>query len=147
MPRNKIYFKFDGMDYYIKKLDEMGKRIDLVTEKCLIESKKYVTNKLEQDSIKPNYPHEGDYSIGTTKDSIDKSNDIGWEGSTAYIKVGYDFNISGLTSIFLMYGVEGPGKRKIDPVKKLYNDIYGYKTRKEVAKLQEEIFKKAILDG
>lgn len=147
MPRNKIYFKFDGMDYYIKKLDKMGKRLDNITEKALIESKEYVTKKLENDSIKPNYPHQGNYSYGTTAKSIDKDNTIGWEGTKAYIKVGYDFKISGLTSIFLMYGVEREKNGNVDAVKKLYNDIYGYKTRKEVAKLQEKIFKSEILKG
>ncbi|MBQ1801936.1 MAG: hypothetical protein II013_02880 [Lachnobacterium sp.] len=144
MARSRIGLQIDGLDYYTAKLNEMGKRMDLVVEKALIASKKHVTRSLVKDSIKPNYPHSGKYSYGTVAKSIDKDNTVYWEGSYAFVKVGYDFKKSGLVSIFLMYGVK---KRKIDAAEKLYDDIYGARARREIKKIQETVFKQEILKG
>lgn len=148
MARSRIGLKIDGLDFYVAKLDEMGKRLDLVTEKALVASKKHVTRALIRDSVKPNYPREGKYSPNNNvAKSIDKDDSVFWEGSYAYVKVGYDFKKSGLTSIFLMYGVDRPDGVHIDPAKKIYNDIYGTKAQKEIKKIQETIFKQEILKG
>lgn len=146
MARAKVFFNIDGLDYYISKLDSMGKNISKVTEKALIESKKTVNEKLIRDTIKPNFPKEGNYSVGDTYKSIDRDYTVYWEDNTAYVKIGYDFKISGLKSIFLMYGA----RRKIHDIKAvkvLYNDIYSPRTMKEIAKIQEEILKREILEG
>ena len=48
------------------------------------------------------------------------------------IKVGFDFSESGSTSIFLMYGTP-----KMRPVAGLKAAIYGSKTKKEIAEIQQ----------
>ena len=66
---------------------------------------------------------------------------VEWSGTKAFVDVGFDIQNGGLASIFLMYGTP---RMKKDT--KLYNDIYGKKTRDEIRALQEEIFRKKM-DG
>lgn len=116
------------------KLDELGgtDHMKKGVEKALIESKKHITPKIEQAIT--HLPAGGKYSTGITKESIDTDTAVEWEGLTATIKVGFDFEKSGLTSIFLMYGTP-----RMKPVSGLKNAIYGTKTKKEIAELQESV--------
>ena len=134
MARNKIGLHFEGWENYVDKLDELGGSdyMKKGVEKALIESKKHVTPLIEQAVV--NLPAGGRYSTGDTKKSIDKDMSVEWEGMTASIKVGFDFKKSGLTSIFLMYGTP-----RMQPVKGLKSAIYGTKTKKEIAELQEKV--------
>ena len=134
MARNKIGLHFEGWENYVAKLDELGGSdyMKKGVEKALIESKKHVTPLIEQAVV--NLPAGGRYSTGDTKKSIDKDMTVQWEGMTASIKVGFDFKESGLKSIFLMYGTP-----RMQPVKGLKSAIYGAKTKKEIAELQEKV--------
>lgn len=132
--RNRIGLQFEGWKDYIAKLDELGGTdyMKKGVEKALIESKKHVNPKIEQAITR--LPAGGKYSTGITKESIDTNMAVEWEGLTATIKVGFDFEKSGLTSIFLMYGTP-----RMKPVKGLKSAIYGSKTKKEIAELQESV--------
>lgn len=140
MARNKIGLQVKELDYYMAHLDELGgsKAMKRGTEAALKASKDYVNPLIEQAMAK--LPAGGRYSTGDTKESIDKSMDIEWEGLTASIKVGFDFKKSGMKSIYLMYGTP-----KMSPVSGLKAAIYGAKTKKELAKIQEEALQKVIL--
>ena len=116
MARNKIGLQVKGLDEYMAKLDELG-------------DSKAMTQ----------LPAGGRYSTGNTKESIDESMTVDWEGMTASIKVGFDFKKSGMTSIFLMYGTP-----KHDPVAGLYAAIYGAKTQREIGAIQAEALQKVI---
>lgn len=134
MARNKIGLQFNGWEEYIAKLDELGgtDHAKKGVEKALIESKKHVTPLIEQAVNK--LPAKGKYSTGATKESIDKNMTVEWDGMTASIKVGFDFSKSGAKSIFLMYGTP-----RMKPVQGLKAAIYGSKTKKEVAEIQEKV--------
>ena len=116
------------------KLDELGgtDHMKKGVEQALKESKKHVTPKIEQAIT--HLPAGGKYSTGITKESIDTDTAVEWEGLTATIKVGFDFEKSGLTSIFLMYGTP-----RMKPVSGLKNAIYGAKSQKEIAEIQERV--------
>ena len=58
---------------------------------------------------------------------------------TGEIKIGFDFSKSGLKSIFLMYGTP-----KMKPVSGLKSAIYGSKTQKEIAEIQEKVLSNHI---
>lgn len=139
---NKIGFKVDNLDFWIKKFQEKNVNLKAVTDKALVESKKIVNKKLEQDTVNPNFPKQGRYSSPRhlVRASINKQFTTEWSGYVNGIKIGYDFNVSGLVSIFLMYGTA-----KMPPAKKLKNDVYGSATRNEVKKKQEEIFMEFLL--
>lgn len=135
MARNRIGLNIDDLDIFLNMFESYGKDIKEFTEKALIDSKEFVTDKLEKDTIAPNYPAQGDYESKQQilKNSIDKDLSVEWAGDTAEIKVGYDFEKSGLVSIFMMYGTPHH-----NPAKKIKNDIYGPKTMKEVKEVQKE---------
>lgn len=137
--RNKIGLQASGFEDYITKLDELGgsKAMKRGVESALKASKKYVNPLIEKSMTK--LPAGGKYSSGNTKESIDKDMSVEWSGMTATIKVGFDFSKSGVTSIFLMYGTP-----KMKPVTGLKNAVYGAKTKKELATIQEEALMKVI---
>ena len=124
------------------KLDEIGgtKAMKRGTEAALKASKQYVNPLIESAMASSNLPARGQYSTGDTKHSIDQDMSVEWEGMTASIKVGFNFKESGMTSIYLMYGTP-----KMPPVKGLKAAIYGNKTKKQIAELQEEAIQKVIL--
>ena len=150
MARNRIGLQFDGWEDYIAKLDELGgaKAMKKGVEEALIESKKYVNPLIDKAMVK--LPAGGRYSTGDTKESIDKGNKVEWSGMTGEIKVGFDFSKSGLKSIFLMYGTEVNGTPRMKPVAGLKSAIYGAKTKKEVAEIQEKVLSnhiKKVMEG
>lgn len=140
MARNKIGLQVKELDYYMAKLDELGngKAMKRGVEAALKASKQHVNPLIEQAMTK--LPAGGRYSTGDTKKSIDKDLAVEWQGMTGSIKVGFDFKKSGMTSIFLMYGTP-----RMSPVAGLKNAIYGTKTQKEIAAIQEEELQKVIL--
>ncbi len=139
MARNKIGLHFKGFEEYIERLDELGNTpaVKRGVESALKASKQYV-NPLISSAI-TKLPAGGKYSTGDTKASIDTDMAIEWEGLTGAIKVGFDFKKSGLKSIFLMYGTPS-----MPPVAGLKNAIYGAKTKKEIAQIQQEAITKVI---
>lgn len=145
MARNKIGLQVKELDYYMAKLDELGngKAMKRGVEAALKASKQHVNPLIETAMAKSNLPAGGKYSTGRTKDSIDKDMIVEWQGMTASIKIGFDFKKSGLVSILLMHGVNGTPR--IAPVAGLKNAIYGTKTQKEIAAIQEEELQKVIL--
>ena len=76
---------------------------------------------------------------GDTEESLKRNADVTWIGTAAEVEVGFDIDNGGLPSVFLMYGTP-----KMKPDRKLYNAIYGAKTKKEIAELQEKEFRKCI---
>ena len=143
--RNKIGLQFDGWEEYIAKLDELGgtQAMKKGVEEALIESKKHVNPLIEKSMNK--LPAGGRYSTGGTKESIDKENKVEWVGMTGSIKIGFDFSKSGLKSILLMQGTP-----KMKPVSGLKAAIYGAKTQKEVAEIQERVLSdyiKKVMEG
>lgn len=139
MARNRIGLNFEGWEGYIAKLDKLGgtQTMKKGVEEALQASKRHVNPLIEKAMDK--LPAGGKYSSGNTKESIDKDMKVEWSGMTGGIKVGFDFSKSGLTSIFLMYGTP-----KMKPVSGLKSAIYGSKTQKELATIQEEALQKVI---
>ena len=139
MARNKIGLQVEGFEEYMSRLDELGgsQAMKRGVESALKASKQYVNPLINQ--AMSNLPASGKYSTGDTKQSIDKDMKVDWEGQTASIKVGFDFQKSGMKSIYLMYGTP-----KMSPVKGLKATIYGSKTKKQIAEIQGEALNKVI---
>lgn len=137
--KNKIGLKFEGFEEMIARLESLEGDLKATTEKALIESKKHVNEELHRVTVPANFPAHGKYSTGKTAQSIDTDMSVTWEGTTASIKIGYDMQISGMTSIFLMYGTPRH-KPPMKAVRKMYNAIYSSKMKKEVGEIQREVF-------
>lgn len=130
--KNRVKLQFDGFAEYAEKLDKLGGDLKATTEKALQNSHDYVIPKLHQDMRKH-------HRTGYTEDSIVDDAKVEWEGTTAIIKIGFDIRNCGLPSIFLMYGTP-----RMQKDQKLYDDIYGNKTKKAIKELQEKTFARAI---
>lgn len=126
--KNRIGLEFEGLEQMMSKLEQFGGDIQGTVETALVESKRHVHKNLESAMAKHNETFE-------TVKSLKNSEKVEWAGSVAKIGVGFDIANGGLPSIFLMYGTP-----KMSPDKNLYNAVYGNKTKKEVAQIQEQIF-------
>lgn len=152
MARKKIGLQFDGWEDYLAKLDELGgtNAMKKGVEEALIESKKHVNPLIEKAMVSNKLPAKGKYSTGDTKESIDEEMKVEWEGATGSIKIGFDFSKSGLKSIFLMQGTKVNGTPRMKPVSGLKSAIYGSKTQKEIAEIQEKVLSnhiKKVMEG
>lgn len=139
MPKNKIGLQIDGLEEMIMNLEAAEADIKAATESALKASKQVVNQQLTRDTTNANFPAGGKYATGALKESIDKDFNVKWEGTTASLKIGYDFKKSGMASILLMYGTP-----KMAKVQKLYDDIYGSKTKRQIKAAQETAIKKVI---
>lgn len=132
MPKNKIGLQFDGLEEMISQLESVEGDIKATVDAALRASKQAVNPGIEQAIARHKF-------TGHTEASLDKSMKVDWEGTMASIDIGFNIKGGGLPSIFLMYGT--PRMKKDS---KLYNSIYGAKTKRQVAKIQEEVFQKRI---
>ena len=130
---NKLAFDTKGLEDMIAWLSEYeGREERRAVEEALRDSKDYVTKQLAQEIKR----HR---RTGITEKSLDQNDTVTWEGTEASIPVGFHIRQGGIASIFLMYGTP-----RMQPDKKLYNAIYGSRTKKEIHDIQEAAFIRAI---
>lgn len=127
--------EFEGFEELISTLENLGADVEKATEEALYETRDHISAKLLVDMDKH-------HRTGKTKKSIAEDDKVEWEGSTASIPVGFHISDGGLPSVFLMYGTP---RMKKDT--KLYNDIYGAKTKKEVNEIQQNAISKTLVDA
>lgn len=132
MAKNRLGIEIKGLEEWVERLEKAGGTIKEVAEDCLIAAHETVTPAIQADMRKH-------YRTGKTEGSISTNPEVTWEGTCASVPVGFKIGEGGLPSIFLMYGTP---RMKKDA--KLYNDLYGSKMKKEIAKRQEEIFQDAM---
>lgn len=132
-----------GIQQHLDQVREMGLNVNQASKEALIESKKYVNSNLYKHCVKPNYPRGGTYSNGTLRDSIDNDMRVEFNKGMASIKVGFDFKISGLESVFLMYGTARQDKKDVVP--ELYDDIYN--DAYEIRYIQHKVLDKYVFGG
>lgn len=143
----------DELSELAEKIDRLNKDLLKPTvEKCLEVAPQVINPKLEAAMQK----HR---RTGKTADSIIKNPEIVWEGTTAYIPVGFEIqgeNGTHLASIFLMYGTarhapanqygKYPSKtnKGLKADEKLFDALFGRATQKEIAERQSEILHAAL---
>lgn len=149
-----------GFGIETNELQELAEKIDRLNkdllkptvEKCLEVAPKVINPKLEAAMQK----HK---RTGKTAGSIIKNPEIVWEGTTAYLPVGFEIkgeNGVRLTSIFLMYGTArhapanqygkypSESNKGVAQDKKLFDALWGSATRKEIIERQSEILHAAV---
>ena len=132
---NKFSVKFDGFDEVVARLSKLEGDVKKITEKALKETHANITPNLHLEMVR----HR---RTGQTEKSIVENAKIDWVGSVASVNIGFDISNGGLPSIFLMYGT--PRMKKDQ---KLYNAIYSKKTKKDIMKIQEDVFYEAIREA
>lgn len=124
---------FDGMNEAIRRLENLGGNVAEATEKALQETYDYVTPNIKKELSK--------YTVrsGDMVKSFRNNEKVKWFGFMAQIKAGFDYDIS---SHALYHMITGTPYMK--PNKKLYNALYGAKTKAEVKRIQQEVFAREI---
>lgn len=146
--KNKMSIDFKNFEEYAEKLEALGGDLKATAEEALKVTHEYITPNLKRDIAK----HR---KSGKTERSLIEKAEVTWEGTVASCPIGFDLANGGLASLFLMYGTpkHAPANQYgrysgevagIEKGEELYNDIYGPRTKREVKKLQEEVFAKAI---
>lgn len=134
MARKRFSIDGDLWSPYLEKLQKVGSMdfLQETVEKALTDSKEYVTANLHKDMKK----HK---RTGRTEATIDDDSGVEWSGTLAEIKVGFNISKGGLASVFLMYGTP-----RMQPDRKLYNDVYGAATQRKISEIQKEVFESAL---
>lgn len=141
MAKNKIGLQFSGFEETIARLKELEGDVKKATEEALIESQAIVAENARNAMSKH-------HRTGHTEESIVTDKKVEWEGFEASIGVGFDISNGGLASVFLMYGTprHAPNHPGTDADRVVWDAVYGTKTKKAVAAVQNEIFQKAIAE-
>ena len=148
MKKNKMTIDFSNFAEYAEKLEAMGGDLKETAEEALKATHAYITPNLKRDISKHRKSGE------TERSPIERA-EVKWEGTVASCDIGFDLANGGLPSLFLMYGTPrhkpanqyGHYTGSTDGVTKdeqLFNDIYGARTKREVKKIQEQVFAEAI---
>ncbi len=135
--KNRITMEFNGYSVLERRLKEIGGNAKKTAESALKASHNIVTKKLDSAIS----PHR---KTGDVEESLNKAPEVKWTGDIGEIKVGFNISDGGLPSIFLMYGTKLFGQPHISPDENLYNAVYGTKTKKELQKIQREVYEKSI---
>ena len=135
----KFKLDFEGIDVLSKRLESMNISVQETAEEALKETHAHVTKKIENAIA--NSPYDFNRT-GKTKSTLQTEPKIEWAGSTASVNVGFDIANGGLPSLFLMHGTPS-----IDPDQALYDAVFGKKTEKEVADIQQNVFVRKLVKG
>lgn len=139
----RMSITFNGFAELAEMVDRSGADLKSAVNEALVESQKIVQQNLTTGAAV--YAAKGlkGYATGKMYSTIISDGAVSWEGSVATVNAGFKLDQNGgWHSIFVMYGTPRMAK---DP--KVYNAIKGTKTRKAIAKKQEEIMVKHMKFG
>ena len=136
----KMSILFDGFKDLAAAIDRADGDLKSAVNEALTETSDIIkANLIPAAAI---YDRKGlkGYATGKMYKTIIKNDGVTWAGTVASVNSGFQLNQNGgWHSIFVMYGTPRMAK---DP--NIYNAIKGTKTRKEIAKAQEEIMQKHL---
>lgn len=146
--KNKLKLQFNGFNDMFAKLDKLGADTKKIASDALEESFNAVTPGVLA-AIKP---HK---DTGKTEESLVTTPQVVWEGTRAYVEVGFDLDKGGLPSIFLMYGTPrhpvknqygatGKSANGITKDEVLFESVYGSSTLSKVRRVQKKVFTTAM---
>ena len=141
----KMSIIFDGFAKLAEDLDEIGGNLQEAVNEALEETQFIVQSNLVTAAEMYSAANKGKkgYATGKMYKSIIQDLNIDWKGTVAEVKTGFtgegDKYAGFMHSIFVMYGTPKMAKDA-----KVYNAIKGTKTRKEIARKQEEIMVKHL---
>lgn len=140
MAKKKFSLEFEGFEEMLEQFSELGTDVKPIATKALEATHSYITPQLHEKVQASNLPAKGDYSTGQSESQIIDEANIEWQGSISSVDIGFSLD-EGITPIFLIHGTPN-----MAAVKGLKNAIYGSKTKEEIAKIQEDIFAKELLN-
>ena len=144
----KMRITFKGFEKMATRLDVIGGTdyMKKAVDEALTETQRIVRDNLIQAVAR--YARKGGgaqgYATPEMALTVKQNVQIEWAGSVAVVHVGFNLTEpGGFHSIFVMYGTP-----RMKPDKKIYNAVFGAKTKKQIAEAQKKIFAKYLgLDG
>lgn len=138
MGKNLLKLDVSGFEEYIQKLEKLEADLKPIVSDALNQAGETITDDTFDAVSDSNLPRGGEYSTGKTKESIIKNRRVKWEGTTAEIGVGFDFNKPSAGGYLIT------GTPRMAPDKAL-NKIYkSKKYMKDVQKDMIDIFQDEI---
>lgn len=106
MARRKNGFDITALEKYADQLQEAGgmAAVKRAVQGGMLATKKQVNAEVTTAMQSGNLPAGGKYSTGDTMGHLDEEMTVDWEGNMARLKLGFNMEGGGITSIFLMYG-------------------------------------------
>lgn len=136
----KMSITFDGFNDLAAAIDHADGDLKSAVNEALTETSEIIkANLIPAAAI---YDRKGvkGYATGKMYRAIITNDAVTWSGTVASVNGGFKLRQKGgWHSIFVMYGTPRMAKDQ-----KIYNAIKGTKTRKEIAKVQEEIMQKHL---
>ena len=117
MAKNIMKLDTEWLERFMVKIDELGGNVKKVTELTLKKAAIKVQNDTVIAASKPNLPALGRYSGGDTDASIIHFPKVEWEGLSAWVGVGFDWDKPGAGGLL----IAGTPKMKPDAkLRKMY---------------------------
>lgn len=106
MARRKNGFDITALEKYADQLQEAGgmAAVKRAVQGGMLATKKQVNAEVTTAMQSGNLPAGGKYSTGDTMGHLNEKMTVDWEGNMARLKLGFNMEGGGITSIFLMYG-------------------------------------------
>lgn len=106
MARRKNGFDITALEKYADQLQEAGgmTAVKRAVQGGMLATKKQVNSEVTTAMQSGNLPAGGKYSTGDTMGHLNEEMTVDWEGNMARLKLGFNMEGGGITSIFLMYG-------------------------------------------
>ena len=106
MARRKNGFDITALEKYADQLQEAGgmAAVKQAVQGGMLATKKQVNAEVTTAMQSGNLPAGGKYSTGDTMGHLNEEMTVDWEGNMARLKLGFNMEGGGITSIFLMYG-------------------------------------------
>lgn len=106
MARRKNGFDITALEKYADQLQEAGgmAAVKRAVQGGILATKKQVNAEVTTAMQSGNLPAGGKYSTGDTMGHLNEEMTVDWEGNMARLKLGFNMEGGGITSIFLMYG-------------------------------------------
>lgn len=133
MARNTLRLDMSGFEGLLTELDKVGGDVRRTSELALKKAAVQIMNDTIIAADKPNLPAQGKYSRGDTTASIIHWPKVEWDGTIAWVPVGFDFSKLG-SGGFLIAGT--PRMEPDVALRKMYK---GKKYMSEVSKMMQDV--------
>lgn len=152
MPQASISMDWQGLTDLGETLNALGVNMKVPVEMAMEQAKYLMDTSAYYDMVKHTKPVSKWSRTGNTQKSIMFGDEVVWDGYEAEVGVGFDVRHGGLASVFIMYGTpkhmignwEHPG---VKADKKLYNDFFGSKAKKQVRDTMTRAFESTIREA
>ncbi len=140
--RRKNGFDTTALKKYAERLESAGgsAAVRRAVEAGMKATKQQVNTQVTAAMQPGNLPAGGKYATGETMENLNRDMTVDWEGNLAHLKLGFNLQDDGLTSIFLMYGT--PKMPPAAGLREALKESPGKISRKEMQKAVTKILER-----